>query len=81
MDRQTHEDRLQRQTTRTRTVYSYVMGVLWTGAGVYILVNMTRLAAVTGYNTGVLQFLGGLFVAYGIFRLWRGYRTGGVNQR
>jgi uncharacterized membrane protein HdeD (DUF308 family) len=81
MDRQTHEDRLQQQTTRTRTVYSYVMGVLWTGAGVYILVNMTRLAAVTGYHTGVLQFLGGLFVAYGIFRLWRGYRTGGVNQR
>ena len=81
MDRQTHEDRLQRQTTRTRTVYSYVMGVLWTGAGVYLLVNMTRLAAVTGYNTGVLQFLGGLFVIYGIFRVWRGYRTGGVNQR
>lgn len=81
MDRQTHEDSLQRQTNRTRTVYSYVMGVLWAGAGAYILMNMAGLAAATGYDTGVLQFLGGLFVVYGIFRLWRGYRTGSVNQR
>jgi hypothetical protein len=43
--------------------------------------NMAGLVAATGYDTGVLQFLGGLFVVYGIFRLWRGYKTGSVNQR
>jgi uncharacterized membrane protein HdeD (DUF308 family) len=78
MDRQTHEERLERQSSRTRTIYSYVMGVLWTGAGLFILVNMAGLSAATGYDPGVLRFLGGLFVAYGIFRAWRGYKTGRV---
>lgn len=78
MDRQTHEEKLQRQTNRTRTIYSYVMAVLWSGAGVFILVNMAGLSASTGYDTGVLRFLGGLFLVYGFFRGWRGYKTGGI---
>jgi uncharacterized membrane protein HdeD (DUF308 family) len=78
MDRQTHEEKLQRQTNRTRTIYSYVMGVLWSGAGVYILVNLAGLSAATGYDAGVLRFLGGLFLVYGCFRGWRGYKTGSI---
>ena len=81
MDRQAHEDRLQRQTIRTRTIYSYVMGALWFGAGIFLLVNRVGLSVATGYDTGVLTFLGGLFVVYGSFRAWRGYRTGSVKQQ
>jgi predicted membrane channel-forming protein YqfA (hemolysin III family) len=81
MDRQAHEERLQRQTIRTRTIYSYVMGALWFGAGIFLLVNRVGLSVATGYDTGVLTFLGGLFVVYGSFRAWRGYRTGSVKQQ
>ena len=76
MDRHTHEDKVQRQANRTRTIYSYVMGALWSGAGIYILINMAGLSAATGYDSGVLRFLGGLFLVYGLFRGWRGYKTG-----
>jgi hypothetical protein len=78
MDRQTQEENLQRQTIRTRTIYSYVMGALWSGAGFFILVNTAGLSVATGYDAGVLRLLGGLFVVYGLFRAWRGYKTGSI---
>lgn len=80
MDRQKQEDKLQQQATRTRTIYSYVMGILWSGTGFFLLTKTNGLSAATGYDPLVLRFLGGMFLLYGMFRAWRGYKIGRNNQ-
>lgn len=80
MERQTHEEQKVRQQTRMRTIYGYVMGLLWAAMGGYLLLNGQQLAVVSGYDTVMVRFLGGMFLAYGIFRAWRGYSGGRSNQ-
>lgn len=80
MDRQIQEEKLQQQATRTRTIYSYVMGILWSGTGIFLLTKTDGLSAATGYDPVVLRLLGGMFLLYGAFRAWRGYKTGRINQ-
>ena len=70
-----YENQKRRQVSNMRSIMDYVMGFLFLAIGLYFLLYeklginyFNRLPSSTDY------LFGGLFVLYGIWRIYRGYK-------
>ena len=69
------QEQHRKRTSRMRSVMDFIMGILLLLAGIYFLtyeklgVNIFRRTA-----SGIDYFIGALFVLYGIWRIYRGYK-------
>jgi uncharacterized membrane protein HdeD (DUF308 family) len=69
------KDRQNRQTTRVRSLMDYAMGVLLLVIGSYFLAYRELGINVFRQKPSVIDyFIGALFVLYGVFRIYRGYK-------
>ncbi|MFN5422126.1 MAG: hypothetical protein ACK5AO_02565 [bacterium] len=71
MDTQSFREKENKRQSGIRIIYDITMGILWTGAGVFLLVNKYL---DTAYKFDSLTFtvFGMVCLCYGIFRLYRG---------
>lgn len=74
MDRQSFEQNKARRDTGMRTVYNYVMGVLWFAVGLFFL-NHGRFGLEGAIDPLLARIFGVCCLFYGLFRVWRGYRS------
>jgi threonine/homoserine/homoserine lactone efflux protein len=70
-----YEQKRRKQVGRMRSVVDYTMGALFTLLGIYFLVYESM-----GWNvfdrepSSIDYFIGGLFIVYGAWRIYRGYK-------
>ena len=71
MDTNSFRQREEKRKTSFRTIYDVAAGLLWLGAGVFIILNKY-----VGFNLMVDSLMSSIFgiacVFYGAFRLYRG---------
>jgi uncharacterized membrane protein len=71
---QNWEDQKRKRQAFFRSLYDYIMGVLWLGLGLFFLFNK-KLGIDWMKSDPVIDTLfGGVGIAYGLFRLYRGYQ-------
>lgn len=73
MDRQDFERKQEKQQVGMRTIYSYAMGVLWVGLGIFFI-NHERFGMAGAFDPALAKFFGVVCIFYGLFRFWRGYK-------
>ena len=68
------EQRERRNQSNIRAIYDFTMGVLWTSAGLFLL-----LYRVMGFDFDfdplLTKIFGGTCVLYGLFRFYRGIKS------
>lgn len=70
-----YEQKRRKQVGRMRSVVDYTMGALFTLLGIYFLIYESM-----GWNvfdrepSSIDYFIGGLFIVYGAWRIYRGYK-------
>lgn len=74
MDRNSFEQDKARREVGMKTVYNYVMGVLWFAVGLFFL-NRERFGLEGSIDPGLSNIFGVSCLVYGLFRIWRGYRS------
>jgi len=74
MDRQDFEEKQHRQQSRLRSFYDFGMGILWFVAGVFFLAYR-KLGIDVQFDPLLSSIFGGACILYGIFRIWRGYKS------
>ncbi len=74
MDRNEYEQKRDQQSGKIRSIYNYGMGVLWIVVGLFFL-NHERFGMEGAFDPSLAMFFGGACIVYGIFRLWRGYKS------
>jgi len=70
------ERKRERQTARFHSILHFTMGLLITGAGVAFLLAKKYQYGMFGIepNDDRMKILGALFLLYGLWRLYRGYK-------
>lgn len=74
MDRNEFEQKNERQQTRIKSYYNYGMGILWFAVGIFFL-NHSRFGLEGQFDPLLANIFGGTCILYGLFRLWRGYKS------
>ncbi|HYK55372.1 MAG TPA: hypothetical protein VEV15_02770 [Flavisolibacter sp.] len=70
-----YQDEHRKKVTRVRSVMDYIMGAVIILIGVYFLLYETLGFNVFNREPSPLdKFLGGVFILYGIWRIYRGYK-------
>lgn len=71
-----YRDQERQRTSRVRSVMDFAMGALLVAAGVcFLLYVPLKLHRIFGKEHSPLDYvIGGLFVVYGIWRIYRGYK-------
>lgn len=70
-----YDDKLRKQYALRRSITDYGMGVFWILLGLAFLLRKKFNVIIAGREPDWTDILaGGLFVAYGIWRLYRGYK-------
>lgn len=60
---------------RMRSIMDYGMGLLWMGMGVFLAFNkLFDIGINPRLDDPVIKGLGGIFIIYGLFRIYRGYK-------
>lgn len=60
---------------RMRSIMDMGMGVLWTGMGVFLLfIKKFNPDLAYQYDEKILMIFGGVCIAYGLFRIYRGIK-------
>jgi hypothetical protein len=68
------EQKERRNQANIRAVYDLTMGLLWTGAGVFFMLYR-YLGLDFDFDPLVAGIFGVACIGYGVFRVWRGYKT------
>lgn len=68
------EQKQQRHQAQIRAIYDLTMGVLWTGAGLFLLFHQ-RMGFEFDVDQTLARIFGATAVAYGLFRLYRGIKS------
>lgn len=68
---------------RMRSIMDYGMGVLWVGMGIFItFVNKFDSGSLAErLNDPMFKALGVIFIIYGLFRIYRGYKKNYYRER
>ena len=74
MDRESFDRDKARRETGMRTVYHFIMGVLWFAVGLFFL-NHVRFGLDGAFDPILARIFGVSCLVYGLFRVWRGYRS------
>ncbi|HWJ29835.1 MAG TPA: hypothetical protein VNS32_25070 [Flavisolibacter sp.] len=70
-----YQDQQRKQIARMRSVMDYTMGVLLVIIGIYFLVyNKLKLNVFNRAPSSIDYLIGGLFILYGSWRIYRGYK-------
>lgn len=70
-----YEQKRRKQVGRMRSVVDYTMGVLFTLLGIYFLIyNRMGWNVFDREPSSIDYFIGALFVLYGGWRIYRGYK-------
>jgi threonine/homoserine/homoserine lactone efflux protein len=70
-----YEQKRRKQMTRMRSVTDYVMGIIFICFGIYFLIYERLGINIFQREPSPVDYvIGGLFVLYGGWRLYRGYR-------
>ena len=76
-----YEQQKRRQISRTRSLMDYVMGTLLLLIGVYFLsYRFLGLNLLDRKPSSIDYLIGGLFVVYGAWRIYRGYKKNYFTQ-
>lgn len=73
MDRHDFDRKQEERQVSMRTIYSYAMGVLWLGLGIFFI-NHDRFGMAGAFDPKLAVFFGVVCIFYGVFRFWRGYK-------
>jgi NhaP-type Na+/H+ or K+/H+ antiporter len=68
------EQKESRNQANIRAVYDLTMGLLWTGAGVFFILQQ-YLGLDFDFDPLVAGIFGVACIGYGGFRIWRGYKS------
>jgi uncharacterized membrane protein YdcZ (DUF606 family) len=78
---QDYQEQRERQNARTRALMDLVMGVIVLGMGIVFLVyEQMGWKIFRGKPSALDKIAGVLFVLYGIWRLYRGYKKTKINN-
>jgi hypothetical protein len=68
--------------TNMRSIMDYGMGVLWVGVGTFLtFVQKFNAGLAERLNDPVFRALGVVFIIYGLFRIYRGYKKNYFRDR
>ena len=67
-------ERNKKRSTNFKVLYDYVMGVLWLGLGLFFLLSKKLGIEVMKSDPLIDAIFGCVGIAYGLFRLYRGYK-------
>lgn len=72
----------QKAYLRTRSIVDYCMGLLWMSMGVFLVFKKYfDVQIAEQFNDFTFKILGGLFIIYGIFRMYRAYKKNYYRER
>jgi hypothetical protein len=70
-----YENTRRKQLNRTRSIVDYTMGILFFGVGIYLVLFDKREWPFFNLPKQAGNYiLGGLFLVYGVWRIYRGYK-------
>ena len=69
------EERQRKRTALLRSIYDYTMGVLWMGIGAFFLWHQ-KLGYDLDLDKTLVTIFGIASLLYGVFRIYRGYKSG-----
>lgn len=78
--RQNREEQKEKRRVLLHSLYDYSMGILWLGLGTFFLMN--KKLDVDWMNSDPLLdgIFGGVGIAYGLFRIYRGYQQKNIRR-
>jgi hypothetical protein len=68
------EQKQQRNRANIRLVYDFTMGILWSLIGLFLLLYR-KLGFNLDFDPLISGLFGGACILYGLFRVWRGYKS------
>lgn len=68
------EQKERRNQAYIRAIYDLTMGVLWSGAGIFLLFH-EQMGFEFNFDRTLARIFGATCVAYGIFRFYRGFKN------
>ncbi len=75
------ENKKEKQITQMRTISNYGMGIFFFCLGVFFLVYESFGIEMVGRESSPLdKFIGGLFIVYGCWRIYRGYKKNYIKK-
>jgi hypothetical protein len=74
MDKKEFDEQQLRRQIRLRSYYDFGMGILWIVAGVFFL-GYRKLGMDFDFDPLVTAIFGSACILYGVFRIWRGYKS------
>jgi hypothetical protein len=69
-----YENQRQKQISQMRTITNYGMGVVFLCAGIFFLIYERFGINLGKEPSGLDEILGILFILYGVWRIYRGYK-------
>lgn len=75
------QEQQRKRTARMRSVMDYVRGIIFLAVGVFFLIYGQLGISIRGRAHSSIDYvIGGLFVLYGIWRMYRGYKKDYFND-
>ncbi len=59
---------------RMKTIMDFGMGILWIAMGIFLLFPTKFSVRFDQYNNAMMKRFAGVWILYGAFRLYRGYK-------
>jgi hypothetical protein len=75
------KDRKSKNYLLMRSIRDYAMGTLWTAMGLFLMFPSKFGSKFDKYDDPLVKILAGIFIVYGILRLYRGYKKNYYNER
>ncbi len=67
---------------RMKSIMDYGMGLMWMAMGIFLIfIKFFDTAFQARFDDTIMKVLGGIFVIYGLFRLYRGYKKNYFTER
>lgn len=73
-------ERNKKRSTGFKVLYDYVMGILWLGVGFFFLFNKKMGFELMKSDPLIDNIFGCVGIAYGIFRIYRGYKQQNIGK-